>query len=75
MIIKELLKKSIKQLEEKKIKFPHLDAEILLADVLGKRREYLLINPDKKISENKIIKYKKLIEKRLKNIPVAYLIG
>jgi release factor glutamine methyltransferase len=75
MTIKELLKKSIKQLEEKKIKFPHLDAEILLADVLGKKREYLLINPDKKVSENKIIKYKKLIAKRLKNIPVAYLIG
>lgn len=50
-----------------------LDAEILLAHVLSKPATFLLANDDKNIGLKSLERYKELIEKREKGIPVAYL--
>lgn len=50
-----------------------LDAEVILAYVLNKPVTFLLAHDDKNIGLKNLEKYKKLIEKRKKGIPVAYL--
>ena len=52
-----------------------LDAEILLAHVIQKTREFLFANPEFEINFWQKIKFEHLVKQRQKNIPVAYLIG
>ena len=52
---------------------PHLDAEILMAKVINKDRKFVLLNSDKKINNKYLIDFQKLIKKRSKNMPLAYL--
>jgi release factor glutamine methyltransferase len=54
---------------------PQLDAEVLLSFVIKKNKTELYTYPEKKITNNEIVKFKKLINKRTKNYPVAYLIN
>jgi release factor glutamine methyltransferase len=52
-----------------------LDAELLLAHVLKKSREYLLTWPEVEVVESDQIKFGELLNRRSKGEPVAYLIG
>lgn len=56
-------------------KLENLEAELLLAFVLKKSREFLFTYPEKKINFPQIFKYKYLINKRLKGVPLAYLVS
>ena len=64
----------INSLKQKKTKNYNLDSELLLAKVLNLTREELLINLNKKIQKKIFIKYKKLIKRRAKKEPIAYLL-
>lgn len=72
--IQSLLKHTSEQLE-KITDSAYLDAEILLAHCLGKNRTYLHTWPEKELDPNQLKKFNNLIEKRLTDYPVAYLIG
>lgn len=52
-----------------------LEAEVLLSAVLGKPREFLLAHPENKLSFCQNWRLDRLVEKRLKGWPTAYLIG
>tara|TARA_Y100000590_G_scaffold149084_1_gene171312 strand:+ start:168 stop:1016 length:849 start_codon:yes stop_codon:yes gene_type:complete len=52
-----------------------LDAEILLSDIMGVSREFLLLNHNIEISEEIKLKYNNSINRRLKKEPVAYITG
>ena len=75
MTIKKILIQATLRLEENKIDTPRLDAEILLAYVLNCRRLTLYTDAEKILTEEQISRFEKLIERRIKKIPVAYLIG
>lgn len=75
MVIEESLASAIKNLKIKNIKNPHTDAEILLSHILTKNREYLYTHPKKTLSHIQTENYNKLINRRIKGDPVAYLIG
>ena len=62
-------------LKEQYIKNPSLDSEILLSKVLKIDRNKLLLNLEHKLKKNEIIEFKKLIERRIKNEPIAYILG
>jgi release factor glutamine methyltransferase len=49
-----------------------LDAEVLLAHVLGVERGWLLLNPDASIDPQV---FKTLVNRRAKGVPIAYLTG
>ncbi len=74
MTIRETLNQATKELKTKSTS-PNLDAEVLLAFVLNKPKEYLLINPSQKLLRNQLRNYNQLIQKRILEWPVAYLIG
>ena len=63
-----------KQLEEISDS-PALDAELLLAHCLDKNRSYLFTWPENTLDEAQTKCFNSLIEKRLTDYPVAYLLG
>lgn len=54
---------------------PILDCEILLAHVLKKPREFLYAHPNREVAENTKKKFEKLLRRRIKGEPIAYLIS
>ena len=50
-----------------------LDSELLLAKVLNKTREELIINFNNKIESKKFYEFKKLLVRRKQNEPIAYI--
>jgi release factor glutamine methyltransferase len=75
MTIAQSLKSATSKLSTSKISLPHLEAEILLSDVLKKPREFLLTHGGKQLTKNQISNLQFLISRRLKGEPVAYLVG
>jgi len=68
------MSKTIQQLLQSNKKIARLDAELLLAHVLGKSREWVLAHPDYEVCKVfKVIKFLKLTRKRAQDIPLAYL--
>lgn len=66
--IKQLLNAAYQQVDK-------LDADLLLSFVLGKPREYFIINDDKPISNITKNKFNRLVKKRKLGIPLAYITG
>ena len=60
-------------LKKKSIITSNLDSEILMAKVLKKDRKYILLNLNKKVKKKDMNIFKKLVEYRSKNKPIAYL--
>jgi len=59
----------------KKTKLNFLDVELILAYFLKKTREFVLAHPEYKITRLQEKKIKKLISRRVKGLPIAYLTG
>ncbi len=70
----ELLEEGRRRLE-KFSDSPRLDAELLLAQSLGKPRVYLLAWPERQPDATTRERYRALLERRLVGEPVAYLVG
>ncbi|MBQ6006110.1 MAG: peptide chain release factor N(5)-glutamine methyltransferase [Selenomonadaceae bacterium] len=73
--VAEVLKSATTRLEAGGIENPRLDAEILLAHVLGWRRLTLYVDAEKILPLESILRFNELVNRRLKKIPVAYLTG
>ena len=69
------LRRAIETLAAAGIDSARLDAEVLLAHVLGTDRSWLFAHPDAPLSAEKYTRFEKLIARRAKFEPVAYLIG
>lgn len=54
---------------------PQLDAQVILAHVLGQTRSWLFAHHDYKLSSDEAKRYTDLIVRRINHEPVAYLIG
>ena len=75
MTIREILIKYSEELKEIS-STPRLDVEILLQKVLGDvDRLYIHLNLDKSLNEEEQNVFLKLIEERLNNRPIAYIVG
>jgi release factor glutamine methyltransferase len=70
----ELINAGSNKLKKNKIATFRLDSEILLSKILEKKREEILINLDQKICKKHALHYKKLIQRRSLNEPVAYIL-
>jgi release factor glutamine methyltransferase len=61
-------------LKEKYIHTAKLDTEILMTEVLGKDRSYIVLNDDKNLKDENLKHFKKLIKERSFRKPIAHLI-
>jgi release factor glutamine methyltransferase len=64
-----------KRFAERKLGTPRLDAQLLLAHVLGKDRVHLYTHFDQPLEADELAKYRALIQRRLGGESVAYLVG
>ncbi len=58
-----------------KKKIPNLDAEVLLCFVIKKNKSFIYSHPEFELNKMQENKFKKIINRRVKNEPVAYIIG
>ncbi|ADL08786.1 peptide chain release factor N(5)-glutamine methyltransferase [Thermosediminibacter oceani] len=75
MNVKEALDYGRKRLTTAGVESPSLDAEVILANVLGVRRIDLFIHPERRLCAEEIRTYRALVEKRSSRVPVAYITG
>ena len=54
---------------------PRLDAELLLADALGVRREDLFATPERRLTRDEAARFEAAVRRRQKQEPVAYILG
>lgn len=54
---------------------PTLDAELLLAFILRKPREFLFTYPEKQLTTTQAIRFSRLVTRRQKREPMAYILG
>ena len=73
MNIQEAINLAAILLKDSNVKTPYLDSELILSKVIKKDRKYMLLNYKKSLNKNDLIDFKKLIERRKKGEPVAYL--
>jgi release factor glutamine methyltransferase len=74
-MIFQILKDATNRLINKKISSAHLDAEVLLAFILKSSREKILAHPEKELKAVQIDRFKKILNRRTKYEPIAYIIG
>ena len=74
MNILRLLNSGSEKLKTKNIISHRLDSEILLSNILSKKREELLLNLDEKVRNENIIEFKKTIFRRSLKEPIAYIL-
>lgn len=75
LTIRELLNWATKHLQENGNESPRLDAEVLLAHVLGQDRVYLYREVDRQPDKRYVQQYRLMVERRFDGEPVAYLTG
>lgn len=75
MNIRTALLSSIHELQSHGFPTPNLDAEILLSYCLSVDRSYLWAHTEKMLPDDVLRYYELLIQKRLANEPIAYIVG
>ncbi len=70
----EIIKIGSSFLKKRKIPNYMLDSEILLSKTLKKSREEILINLEQKIDRKNVFIYKKYLQRRSNNEPIAYIL-
>ena len=75
MKLSEVLKDGIYVLKEKNIEDCNLKARLLLAFLLGKSKEYLIVNDKEELEVEKQIEYFSLLDRLISGEPLQYIIG
>ena len=75
MIVEKTIKEASQIFKNHNIHSHELDAQIILSEILGVKREYLITNNKMIISKKIMEKYNIAIKRRVKKEPVAYIIG
>ena len=75
MKIGSLLNLSTKMLKSKEIDTARLDSQLILGKVLNKDKIYLIINSSEEVEKEKEEEFLNLINKRMENMPVRYILG
>ena len=75
MNLENTVKKASQILKNHNIHSHELDAQIILSDIMGIKREFLITNNETNISKKVLEKYDIAIQRRIKKEPIAYIIG
>ena len=73
--IERLLSDGNRELKKNKIETSNLESQILLSFMLGVTKEYLIINSNLRLDDEKISKYRKLIKRRSEGESISNIIG
>jgi release factor glutamine methyltransferase len=73
--VAEALRAATATLEAARSLSPRLDAELLLAEALGLRRQDLFAAPERSLERGEAARFDTLVRRRQKQEPVAYILG
>ncbi len=73
--IVDILKTTTEYFTKKAIENPRLNAEMLLAHLLGMRRVQLYLEYDRPLSDEELDRYRGFVSRRAKNEPLQYITG
>lgn len=74
LTVKEILQRTVEHFTKYGIPNPRLDAEVLLADLLGIERIQLYVRFDQPLNKNEIDQYRQRVVWRSKRVPVQYIL-
>ena len=75
MILEETIKRGSEFLKNYNIKTHELDAQLILSNIMGVEKEFLISNNQISISNNIRKKYNYALQRRVKREPIAYITG
>ena len=75
MNLENIIKKASETLKNHNIHSHDLDAEVIISNIMGVKREYLITKNKIMVPEKIVKKYDMAIGRRIKKEPVAYIIG
>lgn len=75
MKIAQLLAKGYEILKYNNIESYMIDTQLLLCNVLNVDKLYIMLNRDKEVASDKVLKYLNLIELRGSKMPIKYILG
>ncbi|HHV62918.1 MAG TPA: peptide chain release factor N(5)-glutamine methyltransferase [Firmicutes bacterium] len=73
--VQDALRRGVEYLRSRGVPTPVLDAEVLLAWILGARREDLYTHPERVVSGDQLKRFDEALETRGSRVPVAYIRG
>ncbi len=75
MKLEKVINNAYRNLKDNNIESALLDSELLMANVINKSREYIILNSNINISKKDFDNYQNMINQRLKGKPIAYLMS
>lgn len=73
--IAEALAEAVDRLMEAGVPSAHLDARLLLSHVLDVQREYLTLHADDFLTEEEVLAFTELLERRIEREPMSHILG
>jgi len=73
--VAEALRAATAAIQAARSQSPRLDAELLLAEALGVGREELFVAPERVLDRDEAARFEGFVRRRLKQEPVAYIVG
>ena len=71
----EAVRQGTSCLRRNRIRFPRLDAELMLGSILGRSRAYLLAHPELPLDPEQAARWTGWLRKRADHYPIQYLLG
>lgn len=75
MQVEEAIRQATAQLHNEGVESPRLDAELLLAHLLGVTRAALWAWPERRLKPKELTRYREMIARRAGREPLAYIVG
>ncbi len=75
MTVGEAVGQGTSHLRRHSIRFPRLDAELMLGCILGRPRAYLLAHPELRLASGQAARWESWLRKRGEHYPLQYLLG
>jgi release factor glutamine methyltransferase len=75
MLVQKVLAGAIQTFSNEGVDSPRLDAELLLAHVLGANRAAVLARPERKLTPKELTSFRYLVARRAAREPLAYIVG
>lgn len=75
LTIKEILERTVEHFTRYQVPNPRLDAEVLLADLLGLERIHLYVRFDQPLIKDEVDRYRERVVLRSKRVPLQYITG
>jgi len=75
MILENTIKQASQLLKSQNIISHDLDAQVILSDIMGVKRDFFIANSHITVSKKTIKKFNQALERRIKREPVAYILG